>query len=81
MERSFSTRAWALLIFGATVAEFRALHYKRNESTLSHATRSVFRTHCKLGKAAFLAWWIPFTIWFVFHVFKEAVSGDTPGSG
>lgn len=75
-ERSWSTKGWALLIFGATVAEFRALHYKRNESTLSHATRAVFRTHCMLGRAAFLAWWIPFTIWFCVHVLREITNND-----
>ena len=72
-ERSWSTKGWAVLIAGAILAEFRALHTQRNESTLSHATRTVFRTDCKVGRVAFCASWLALSVWYVPHVIKEVL--------
>lgn len=69
-ERSW-TKAWALVIAGATVAEFRALRAKRNECTLSYATRIVFRTDTRSGRLGFSLAWLAFSAWWVPHVLRR----------
>lgn len=61
------------MILGSTVAEFRALHYKRSECTLSHATRIVFHTDTRSGKLGFCTAWLALSAWYVPHVIRKIV--------
>lgn len=53
---------------GSLVVLDVALDRKRDGSTLSEATRLVFRTDTLLGKVAFVAFWTELSRWFVPHI-------------
>lgn len=67
------------LIWGAGIGSLIVLDVlldrRHDESTLSEVTRSLYRTHTPLGRAAFLASWAALSGWLIPHICK-AVEGS-----
>lgn len=61
---------WSTIIGLALLLEAEGMRRHRTH-TLSHSTRTVFRTQKPLGKALFTIGWAALTFWFVPHVIKE----------
>lgn len=72
MTRPRGTATWAGLLLVGAVVECVALRRQMHEHTLSHATRTVFRTHTPSGRAAFILGWASLTAWFLPHILKAA---------
>lgn len=64
---------WAAGI-GSLIVLDVVLDRRHDDSTLSGVTRSLYRTHTPLGRAAFVASWSAPSAWFVPHICK-AVEG------
>jgi len=61
---------WALLAVVGLAVELRALNDATRGDTLSATTRILFRTDTKPGQLVWLAFWIPFSVWFGRHIHK-----------
>lgn len=61
------------MIAAAVAVEAEALHHKRKYGTLSHLTRTVFRTQHTPGKILFVASWAWLTYWFLPHILREVL--------
>lgn len=48
-----------------------ALDRRQDGSTLSEATRYVYRTETRLGRYAFLASWAALSLWLCPHIIKQ----------
>jgi hypothetical protein len=59
---------WACLLLTGTIIECYALRRRMHEHTLSHATRYMFRTSTRPGRAVFMFTWSAFTSWFLIHI-------------
>lgn len=72
---------WAALIGLGVALETVALRQQRQDSTLSHATRSLFRTETNIGKAMFVGAWTSLTLWFVPHIIRSISDSVTNPGG
>lgn len=61
------------MIAAAVAVEAEALHHKRKYGTLSHLTRTVFRTQYKPGKILFVLSWAWLTYWFLPHILRDVL--------
>lgn len=64
------TVIWAAGIGPLIVLDI-ALDKRQDGSTLSEATRYVYRTNTPLGRWAFVASWVALSAWFVPHILKR----------
>lgn len=61
-------KLWAGVALISTLLELVALKHHNHRHTLSHATRSVFRTHTRPGRLTFAFAWSILYIWLLDHV-------------
>lgn len=59
---------WLVYALIGSVIEAEALRHHRHDRTLSHATRTAFRTQTPAGKVAFTLAWAALSFWFVPHI-------------
>lgn len=65
------TIIWAAGI-GPLIVLDAVLDRRDTDSTLSAATRYVYRTETRLGRCAFLASWTALALWYPVHILKKA---------
>jgi hypothetical protein len=70
---SHSQIRWIGIIGLSLLLEAEGLRRQKREHTLSHATRTTFRTNSKPGKTIFIFGWTMLYWWFLKHVLKVAV--------
>lgn len=68
--------AWGSLLAAGCALEAAALYGGRCEDTLSARTRAWCHVSTPAGRAAFLAGWAVFSVWWMDHVVR-GVSGDS----
>jgi hypothetical protein len=66
---------WAALIALGAALEAAALRGKKQEHTLSHATRLFFRTTTPAGRVSFVSAWVALSAWFVSHILTDPEEG------
>jgi len=64
------TVIWAAGIGPLIVLDI-ALDKRRDGSTLSEATRYIYRTDTRFGRCAFVASWLALATWFPIHILKR----------
>lgn len=64
------TVIWAAGI-GPLIVLDAVLDRRDTDSTLSAATRYIYRTETPLGRCAFVASWLGLSAWFVPHILKR----------
>lgn len=69
---------WGMVLVLGCVLEAESIASKRHSHTLSHATRSVFRTHGRPGQVAFTCVWVGFGAWFFNHILRGGPKVDRP---
>lgn len=77
LQPNYGPLTWAGLVAVGAVVEAIALRNQRMDSTLSHATRSLFATHTPAGKVAFVAGWAALSAWFVPHIVREVAGSSS----
>lgn len=63
-----AAQAWAVTFALAGGLEVVALLWPQRYQTLSSATRHLFRTDTRAGRAAFRLTWAGFGVWFYRHI-------------
>jgi hypothetical protein len=62
---------WSALAATVAALETWAVLHPQHEATLSHLTRTAYRTNTHAGRVVFAASWAGFAIWFARHILRK----------